>query len=141
MKLLTPKQRSALTRLYREAFTRLAPGLDQSFDEFRRDQALQICGARISEAPAKAFNALWAHGLALAGKPNKAFDIHTGPANDVRQLLHHISVEQRRQGLADAYTAGICRRMFGKDTPATRPEAVAVLSALKKHRTRAATKE
>jgi hypothetical protein len=121
----------------REAYARLAPGLSESFDEFRHDEAQRICGVKISEAPASAFNALFAHFKALKGDTGVAYDYHAGPSTELRQHLHHISVAERAAGVTGGYTVGICRRMFRHDQPQSIREALAVLAALTKKAARA----
>ena len=138
---LSPAQRSTLAATAREAYLRLAPGLSESFDEFRQAESRRITtglpgapagGWKISEAPGSAFNALFAHFKALKGDTDVAYDYHAGPSTEMRQHLHHISVAERAAGVTAGYTVGICRRMFRHDQPQTGREALAVLAALTK---------
>lgn len=140
-KLLSTSQRSTLAAVAREAFKRLSPGLGESFDEFRHFEARAVTrklrnappdGWTISEAPASAFNAIFAHFKALKGDLDVALDYHLGPSSEMRNHLHNITVAERAAGVTPGYTASICRRMFGEATPQNEAQARAVLTALRK---------
>ncbi|MES2596030.1 MAG: hypothetical protein V4662_11870 [Verrucomicrobiota bacterium] len=138
---LSGKQRSTLAMVAGEAYKRLKQGLSETADEFRRTEA-RACtqqlknappeGWTISEAPASAFDTLFAHFKALKGDTDVALDYHLGPGTEMRNALHNITVAERAAGVTPAYTAAICRNMKFGDAPRTPKEAKAVLIALTK---------
>lgn len=137
---LTATQRATLSAVAAEAFKRLQQGLSETFDQFRRSEARSItralpgapaAGWSISEAPASSFNALFSHFKALKGDSDVALDYQLGPSSEMRNLLHNITIAERAASVKPAYTAAICRRMFGVDAPADDRQALAILTALK----------
>lgn len=142
MKLLTPKQRSTLSAMAREAYQVLAPGLSETADEFRHAESRRITaklpnapaqGWKISEAPKSAFDALFDHFKVLKGEPEAAFDRKVQDiSSEMRNMLHNITVAERAAGVGPRYTSGICQRMFRTDAPRDLKQAKAVLAALTK---------
>jgi hypothetical protein len=61
-----------------------------------------------------------------------ALDYQLGPSSEMRNHLHNIAVAERAAAVKPAYTAAICRRMFGVDAPKDDHQALALLSALQK---------
>lgn len=139
-KLLSPSQRGTLSAIAHEAYKRLQQGLDESFDDFRRTEARAITrklknappqGWTISEAPASAFDCIFDHFKTLKGDVGEVFDRQLqGVSSTMRNHLHNIAVAERAAGVKPAYTAAICRRMFGQDEPGDERQALAILSAL-----------
>lgn len=137
---LSTGQRSTLAQVAKEAYTRLAPGLSESFDEWRKTEARNATkslhsapfqGWTISEAPAYAFDALMGHFQALKGATGKAYDQLTGPSAVTKNMIWIIVETERKNGITAGYSAGICRQMWGHDVPQNENQAKAVLSALK----------
>lgn len=137
---LSPRQRSTLAQVAKEAYTRLAPGLSETFDEWRKTEARKATkhlqgappdGWTISEAPAWAFDALMGHFQALKGATGKAFDQLTGPSAVTKNMIWIIAQTERENGVPEGYSAGICRQMWGHDAPQDENQAIAVLTALK----------
>jgi hypothetical protein len=137
MKPLTPKQKAFLASLAREGWNRLhgTRAIDEDFDTWRRREAVGVCGVSISQAKSRDFDALHAHFLTMAGKVERAFKAASNELpNDLRNVLHCIEVERKTCGVAPGYVSGICRRMYGHDSPADAREAKAVLVALVRKR-------
>lgn len=132
---LTPKQRGYLAQLAKQAHAFLTSkgAIDEPFEKWRHREAMDATsGFTISEAPKRCFDDLETRFLALAGKPAKAFERASGPANDERNLTHNIATAARECGANESYIAGICRRMFhGRETWQGVKEGKAVLVALK----------
>ena len=136
MKPLTKSQKKLLVMLARRGWQKLhaAGAIDEDFNTWRRREAVAACGRSISEAGRGDFDALYAHFLALAGETEGAFKAASNPLpNGLRNVLHVMGVEMKKAGVGAAYVAGICRRMFGRDEPASEAEAKAVLVAVIKH--------
>jgi hypothetical protein len=137
---LSAKQRSTLAQVAKDAYTRLAPGLSEGFDEWRKTEARNATktlrgappeGWTISEAPAWAFDALMGHFQALKGATGKAYDQLTGPSAVTKNMIWIIAETERKNSIHAGYSAGICRQMWGHDAPQNENEAKGVLTALK----------
>ena len=141
-KLLSASQRSTLSAIASEAFMHLAPGLDETSDDFRKSQSRIATqkldlehgrGWRISEAPASAFDAIFDHFKMLKGQGEEVFDRQVdGVSSTMRNHLHHITVAERAARVPHAYTQAICRNMFRTSEPKDEKQALALLSALQK---------
>jgi hypothetical protein len=98
--------------------------------EATRQRDPQGMGWTISEAPASAFDDLLAHFQALGGHADKALATLTGDSNEMRQMSHNIGIAAKACGVGENYIAGICRRMFRRDSWITPAEGKKVLIAL-----------
>lgn len=116
--LLSKKQKSWLESLARKAWqARKASGAtDETYDAYRRAQAVKACGFRISEAPRAAFDALLAHFQAENGELGKAFDRLAGPSNDQRFYIAQIDAQLRRGGMVRATAKSIAHDKFQGQT-------------------------
>lgn len=112
---LSNGEKTHLARLAHDAWAMLAlaGATGQSEASWRRDQAIQAVGKRISEATKTDFTTLKAHFLAMAGKTGTAFQVamQADTANATRQALWHLDEALKKANLDRAYAATIaaCR--------------------------------
>jgi hypothetical protein len=110
MSLLTKKQKTTLAIIARDAWLKHhnSGATEEPFDAWRKREAIAACGHSISEAPKRCFNDLYAHFLTMKGEAAQAFERHTGPSNEERQLRYLITQAAQRLGIANAktYAAG-----------------------------------
>jgi ABC-type arginine transport system ATPase subunit len=113
-KLLSPKQRTMLTQIAARGWRKMsdAKAIDEPFDDWRTREAVAACGARISQAPASAFDDLFEHFKVLSGAVVQAFDIAMGPENERRQWIFKIRKDLEMASLADEYALSIAQDKF-----------------------------
>lgn len=108
---LSTGEKTHLARLAHDAWSMLARAgaTGQTANAWRRDQAIQAIGKRISEATKGDFLTLKAHFLAMAGKTGTAFQIamQADTANATRQALWHLDKALAKAHLDRAYAATI----------------------------------
>ena len=111
---ITARQKTILVLAAREA-ARLAgaPDSGPAFDAWRRGQAIDACGLRISEARQRDWALLRAHFDTLRGRPDSAYRTLVGDSDNPRRIaLHKLSKACAWAGVAMAYAGSICRRQY-----------------------------
>jgi hypothetical protein len=114
-KLLSAKQKAMLAQIARRGWARLEGNgaTDLSFDEWRTEQCLRICGNRLSEARAAAFDDLFIWFKQLAGQTDEAFErAMSRISNKRRNIIHLIRQACAEGGVTDGYAMVIARKKW-----------------------------
>lgn len=129
-----------LAQVARKAWTRqtASGALDETFDAFRHREAQAATrspqipeGFTLRTAPRRCFDDLLAHFQAIDGDTGAALDTLNEP-NELRQIRRTIQETAKEKGVGPEYVSRICLNQCGRLSPETMPQAVAVLTALKK---------
>ena len=119
-RLLTPAQRSLLAVLARRAWAKLdaAGAIEISFDEYRHEKSIEVCGRKISEARPGDFDILFVTFKAAAGDIDAAYRRASSRVdNQCRTLIHRIHSYLDAPGITLAYGLKIARDKFGWTKP------------------------
>lgn len=112
---LSKEQKARLSILAHEAFIRVTqlPHNSAALSAWRRDQAIKVCGRRISEAAQRDYLLIKAHFQDLKGDSGAALNtLLRSETEETRIALYKLRSECSRRRLSMAYPESICHRQY-----------------------------